>query len=147
MGCPFKKLPDISCLKRMHVMGPVLHDIQKPRPPGTFPRKQCSSCSCEEGTWLIKRSSNIWIWTSWFTITHEIINCSFSWTHKKDLKSRRKQADHEFLEEGNPKWWLIHSMQQKKWDPWCYSCSFAAESNLSLQKRFMIVVTYMEGKL
>jgi hypothetical protein len=38
-------------------------------------------------------------------------------------------------------------MQQKNWDSRCYSCRFAAEGNLSLQKRFMIVVTYMEGKL
>ncbi len=66
---------------------------------------------------------------------------------QKRYEIQKKQADHEYLEEGNPKWWFIYSMQQKKWDSWCYSCSFAAESNLSLQKRFMIVVTYMEGKL
>jgi hypothetical protein len=50
--------------------------------------------------------------------THEIINCSFAWTHKKEMKSRRKQADHdEYLEEGNPKSWFINSMQQKNGIP------------------------------
>ncbi len=147
MGCPLKKVTEHLLLETHACHGTCFAWHKKTTSTTNVSKEAMLQLQLRRVHDWLKRSSNIWIWNSWCTITHEIINCSFAWTHKKNMKSRRKQADHEYLEEGNPKWWFIHSMQQKNWDSRCYSCRFAAEGNLSLQKRFMIVVTYMEGKL